>query len=250
MILYRRTILLFCTLSLATAGCERGMGERESPDLEVTTEQPQNEPEPTPQHDPGSDRTDSLTLPDRYRPLAEAAGDLDGDERPERVVVAETGRVGEDGREREVLVYRRQKGEWTLWTKASGPVMPSGSGGVWGDPFSSVDVERGAIVIHHYGGSNHRWSYTHRFRYQEDAFELIGATSEYGVNGLEWTIFDYNLSTGRATLSRLQFDENGEESGTPETTRLELKPTSLPSMQRFAPGETGVEIAGGEIVYY
>ena len=50
-------------------------------------------------------------------------------------------------------------------------------GGIFGDPFAGIEINKNVLSINHYGGSNWRWGYTHKFRYQENVFFLIGQTS-------------------------------------------------------------------------
>lgn len=58
--------------------------------------------------------------------------------------------------------------------------------------FENITIKKGILSIHHsflYGGS------THRFRYQNKKFELIGVTHESGDDSYSKGI-DYNLMTG------------------------------------------------------
>lgn len=49
-------------------------------------------------------------------------------------------------------------------------------GGIFGDPFAGIEITKNVLFIQHYGGSAWRWSYTHKFRYQNKKFYLIGQT--------------------------------------------------------------------------
>ena len=51
-------------------------------------------------------------------------------------------------------------------------------GGAFGDPFTGIEILKGVLLLYHYGGSNWRWSYTHRFRFQQGDWYLIGATRQ------------------------------------------------------------------------
>jgi hypothetical protein len=50
-------------------------------------------------------------------------------------------------------------------------------GGVFGDPFSGIEISKNVLQIHHYGGSAWRWAYVYKFRYQNKEFFLIGKTA-------------------------------------------------------------------------
>ena len=49
-------------------------------------------------------------------------------------------------------------------------------GGIFGDPFAGIEINKNVLSINHYGGSNWRWGYTHKFRFQDKDFFLIGQT--------------------------------------------------------------------------
>ncbi|MNN83368.1 hypothetical protein D3C81_2004010 [compost metagenome] len=90
--------------------------------------------------------------------------------------------------------------------------MPSDSGGVWGDPFDSLQIERGTIVVSDYGGSNWRWYDKYRFRFQDNDWYLIGATMGEYYTGTQTPDTgneeDYNLLTGDYKIRKV--DENGK----------------------------------------
>ena len=138
-----------------------------------------------------------IDVPDGYVLLKQAEGDLDGESVPERVLVFDTDRDGEMGSEREIRVYLATESEWILWHSSSGAVLGSDAGGVFGDPFQDITIERRAIVIEHFGGSRDKWGFTHRYRFQDGAFRLIGVTHENHTPCYEFDKTDHNLSTGK-----------------------------------------------------
>jgi hypothetical protein len=56
-------------------------------------------------------------------------------------------------------------------------IMCKDCGGAMGDPFAGISIKGNVLEIDHYGGSNLRWSYSHKFRYQNGEFCLIGETT-------------------------------------------------------------------------
>ena len=77
-------------------------------------------------------------------------------------------------------------------------VLCRGCGGVFGDPFEAIDVERGTVVVRHYSGSRDRWGYIDRFRLQDGRWTHIGATERH-TDTLDCSYFeerDANLVTG------------------------------------------------------
>ncbi|MEM9023602.1 MAG: hypothetical protein AAGB22_07660 [Bacteroidota bacterium] len=183
--------------------------------------------------------------PEGYDILADAWGDLDKDGEDEHVVVYETNETIEGVRQRELRVLKVFDGEWRVFHIASGPVLTSADGGALGDPFESVSVERGCIVLRHFGGSRIKWNYTHRFRYQEDSWRLIGATSVVGAPCDYQEQVDYNLSTGKIHYSKETevCDEQFEVVDRQQETDTFDRPfDALPEMQGFSPGGTQVTI--------
>lgn len=102
-----------------------------------------------------------------------------------------------------LILFGKKDGGYELSARNDDIILRSGEGGVWGDPFEGLQIERGTLVIKHYGGSNWRWKKVHRFRYDSKNWMLIGQTeiSHWTVNAsvLE---HDYNLLTGKIKISK------------------------------------------------
>lgn len=103
-----------------------------------------------------------------------------------------------------VVVFGQKQG-YKLAAKTDKAIMCKQCGGVFGDPFSGLSITKGILIIDHYGGSAWRWSHTHKFRYQQNDFYLIGETdhSYWSINHCEelgdfagTSYKDVNLITG------------------------------------------------------
>lgn len=162
----------------------------------------------------------------------QTSGDLDNDKIDEKIVVLNTGQSGDFGKERIILIFKAQDGAWKLWHRSSGAIMSSENGGMMGDPFHSIKVERGALVIKHFGGSSSKWDLTHRFRHQNDDWELIGLTS-VGTYFTEFETFDYNLTSGNVIYKMEEIDEKGDIKKVVENKNFTSKMDKLPSMDGF-----------------
>jgi hypothetical protein len=176
-------------------------------------------------------------LPNGYELIQEASGDLNKDKIEEKVLVANTDREGDFGTERDVFIYKIENTEWKLWHRSTGAVLPSDHGGMMGDPFENVSVENGAIVFSHFGGSRQKWAYTHRFRFQNDTWELIGLTNENIATCEETEKFDYNLSSGNVVYKKdYESCEDGDEITIVKTENENFvsKPIVLPIMDGFS----------------
>lgn len=182
----------------------------------------------------------TLELPDGYTLLGDATGDLNKDGIAEKVLVVNTDELGNMGTKRALLVFKNNGKDWNLWHRAKGPVLPSEHGGVMGDPFESIAIDGGTIVVKHFGGSRSKWSNTHRFRFQNGNWELIGATLIQELPCEEKETFDYNLASGQVIYTHVQQAcENGDN---PQTIKIIAeekfisKKAVLPVMNGFIPG--------------
>lgn len=186
--------------------------------------------------------------------IGEAAGDLDKDGIDEKVIILDTGLDGEIGTQRTLLIYKQKQDKWTLWHSSQGPVLDSAHGGMMGDPFISVAIQRGAIVIDHFGGSRQKWSYTHRYRFNGKEWNLIGATINYGAPCEGFFNFDFNVITGKAIYKTYQDGCSDEEmvSKSTDSQKTISIPIATPiTMDGFYPGSNKLDIKEiGKEIYY
>ncbi|GAB5551670.1 MAG: hypothetical protein Sapg2KO_12610 [Saprospiraceae bacterium] len=195
---------------------------------------------------------DTIPTPEGFTVLLEAEGDLDKDRQAEKVVIYDTPIETEMGTERAIHIFRKGPENWMLWHKTTGGILSSGHGGMFGDPLNDVRIERGCIVLEHFGGSRQKWAYLHRYRFQNEDWELIGTTVGFGVPCESWETFDYNLSTGNLDY-KLEQEKCGDEGGTSKVLKKEsftLTQDDLPSMDSMYPGNNGVEIPNTDLVFY
>lgn len=108
------------------------------------------------------------------------------------------------------IIFQEKDGTYKLSVQSATLIMRSGEGGVFGDPFAGMEYSRGSIVISLYGGSSWRWGYTHRFRFQNKGWYLIGETDETSnTNTGESEIIDTNCLTGKQIITTI--DANGKK---------------------------------------
>lgn len=129
--------------------------------------------------------------------IAEVEGDLDKDGIAEKVVVLNTNDTTDFGIVREIKLFKQSEKKWTLWRSSKNAILKSEEGGMMGDPFAGIDIKDGILLISHFGGSSWKWSYTDKYRFQNNEFQLIGYSSIHGKVCELWTSFDFNLSTGK-----------------------------------------------------
>ncbi|MCX2742166.1 hypothetical protein [Pontibacter anaerobius] len=144
-------------------------------------------------------------LSEKYKNLeiiGEAAGDLDRDGIPEKVVVYNTDRETDEGYVRVLHIYKKKGEDWEVWQASENAILKSEEGGMMRDPFGLVEIINGVLNIYHSGGSSWKWSEIHKYRFQHGAFYLIGVTSYYGKPCEYVSSFDYNLSAGKAKYKK------------------------------------------------
>jgi hypothetical protein len=155
-------------------------------------------------------------VPKKYHPIFETTGDLDKNGIPEKVIVYNKSEKeeGTNGIDREVIIFKKVKNEWTIWFRSSEAVGNSRDGGMMGDPFESIEIKNGILIINQSGGSSWKWSNTDKYRFQNNHFELIGHWSNYGKLCEYWTNVDYNINTGKLIVTKEYEQCNDDESST------------------------------------
>jgi len=136
--------------------------------------------------------------------LTEIYGDLDLDAVNEKVVVKELKDTADDGKQRELIIYKKDHDNWKVMVSSKKAILGSDSGGMMGDAFSSkeISIENGILIIGHDGGSSWKWNTIHKYRFQNQNLELIGYETIFGKICEYWDEFDYNLSTGKIIYTK------------------------------------------------
>ena len=194
-----------------------------------------------------NNKVELIQVPESFTLIDETEGDLDKDGVPEKVVVYDTNIETDLGTERQIYIYKKNNDAWELWNKSSGAVLSSLHGGMMGDPFEELTIERNCIVINHFGGSRQKWNYTHRYRFQKGEFQLIGATVNFGSPCDYFFIFDYNLSNGKG-IYEIETEDCEHDTSKIEKESFIKKRENLPSMDGFYPGNNVFKIPNSEII--
>lgn len=168
-------------------------------------------------------------------------GDLNADGLPEMLV---TVRHPEplldtlDGTEtlETATVYRKQEGHWQPWPAAAGFLMNAYEEAGMSQFYPSI--QRGTLVLVHGKPGYINWETTHRFRWQNGRFELIGYTRSFFERCAGDEVFDYNLSTGRYTYETKTW-ECDEDWNPKDPDAINYRHGSLPPQTGVHPSGSG-----------
>ncbi|RXK61495.1 hypothetical protein ESA94_00300 [Lacibacter luteus] len=131
---------------------------------------------------PVTGKTIASFIPKGYDTIEVARGDLNKDGIADVVMALKNN--GEDSFEmdeepkRLLLILFQQKAGYKLAGKSENALMCRACGGMYGDPYNGIIINKGILSVTHYGGSNWRWFDIQKFRYQQNGFFLIGSTSD------------------------------------------------------------------------
>jgi hypothetical protein len=135
---------------------------------------------------PPAGKTIQAFIPKGYDTIATTTGDLNKDGREDIVLCMRYN--GEDSfdideePQRLLIILFKQNEVYKVGGKSAEVLMCRHCGGMYGDPYSGVQINNGILQVHHYGGSAWRWVEHRKFRFQNGGFYLTGSTSDYFWN--------------------------------------------------------------------
>jgi hypothetical protein len=141
-------------------------------------------------------------IPQKWKILSEADGDLNKDGLSDKVMVIRSDaedKAKNNSPRHLIILFGIKGGEYKLILNITKPIMKKNEGGSGGDPFSGIYINKGYLLIEHYGGTgNLKWGMTYRYQYKKDDLYLIGKTLYSNkMNSRESLKKDVNLLTGK-----------------------------------------------------
>jgi hypothetical protein len=172
-----------------------------------------------------------------------AFGNLDDNTEDEAVCVYETPMEGDLGFAQSLAIYKKEGENWVFWHQSTSPILSTENGGMMGNPYEGISIKNKTIIVNHFGGSREKWHYTHRYRFQNSNWYLIGASVNAGAPCDSFQSLDYNLSTGDAIFE--YSSEDCDRNNTVKTKSWKEKinrKISSPLMDQFQIGENKIEL--------
>ncbi len=167
-------------------------------------------------------------VPKNYKVLQTATGDLNKDGRPDVAVVMEN----KEKHRILFLLFANENKTYTLKAQNEKIIMHADEGGMLGDPFGvgSLDITKNVLTISFEGGGSGRWNLSYKFRFKNNDFQLIGATStNTSPQSEDIETYDFNFSTQKMqhTKGKMDSDKNDIE----KWTKINIPMKTLKTMQ-------------------
>lgn len=150
-------------------------------------------------------------VPKGWHILEKVEGDLNKDNLPDIAAVIEADKPVKNLKETDndqqprilFATFKQTDGSYKLSIQSNESILLSNEGGVFGDPWAGLVIERGTLLVQFYGGSSDRWGYDYRWRFQNEDWFLIGATyTSSSTHDNSFKKYDFNLSTGAVELTQ------------------------------------------------
>lgn len=118
----------------------------------------------------------ALFLPAGHELLDYIAGDLNGDKKPDAILIAKI--TGEDTATEEekrpmIILIRQANGKLKQVKRNDDVILCRQCGGVYGDPYDGTAIKNNGFTLTFYGGSSWRWGYDYTFGYKAGDWYLL-----------------------------------------------------------------------------
>jgi hypothetical protein len=103
-----------------------------------------------------------------------------------------------------IVLIRARSGILKVVAKSDHAVLCKDCGGVWGDPFETVEAKKKKFIIHHFGGSRKKWncSYTFGYSSKDLAWQLIRVQDTRHLDDPKQEVFAPPRDFGKIDFSK------------------------------------------------
>lgn len=184
-------------------------------------------------------------VPKGWHVHEKAEGDLNKDNLPDLAAVIEADKPVKSLKETDnnqqprilLVAFKQADGSYKLSIQSNESTMLSNEGGVFGDPWAGLSIERGTLLVQFYGGSSDRWGYDYRWRFQNNDWFLIGATyTASSTHDNSFEKYDFNLVTGATEIIKGEAleDDNGKKAKD-KVSKINIGKKTLLKLKTFKP---------------
>ena len=133
-----------------------------------------------------------------------------------------------------VILFQHKDGWFHLAAQNNDFILRFDEGGAFGEPFNGLEIKNGALSISFYGGSRERWGAKYIFRFQDNDWFLIGATSEVRDANLGDSEYsDYNFSTKKMKQTSERYYLNSPNERDKPEVKTEWKSIKIGELKTF-----------------
>ena len=154
-------------------------------------------------------------------------GDLNKDGKEDLVTITQD-EAGKEGTYKLDIYFAQPDGKMKLIVSSTKAIEPGKTAAIDGKELGDVTITNGVLSIYE---QLLRGNYTHKFRYQNGNFELIGYTDILSDGQGQMTTIDFNLSTGTRIELVERYDTDKVISK--QSKKVMIRP--LPRLQDFEP---------------
>ena len=168
--------------------------------------------------------------------IIEVTGDLNKDNIPDKAIVTQD-TLNENAPYRLQIFFKETNGNFKLIAttiKAIAPEYPNGRDGYREVGFSDITIKKGVLSVNIELTRGH---FTHKYRFQNGNFELIGFSQVYSDGHGIMTTIDYNLSTG----IRIEKSERYDTDKVLTNTKKKILIRPLPKLKDLTPMENELD---------
>ena len=152
-------------------------------------------------------------IPTEWTILDSTNGDFNSDKFKDFIIIIEQKEVSENnsGKKRILFILFGSNDKLVLSSQSNNLVYDSDMGGVFGDPYSSINSSGNSFSITHFGGSRYKWSITYFFEYINNSWILIRENGSEGDSSENHTYsFDLKTKYYNYESNKEIFNNNGD----------------------------------------